>query len=96
MADQWKVVTNNDLSRVRTLFAGLEKDARDFIARNFPRPHVEPPSQEPGVHDVKLVGPNGEEDLYHADEGWQSENQDVMAPEPAPSAPASGNGSVLA
>lgn len=75
MADVWKVLTNSDPSRVRTLFQGLEKDARAYIANHFPRPHVEPPSQDPGVHDVKLSGPGGVEDFYHADDGWNSENQ---------------------
>ena|ERR1700733_1334893 len=73
---QWTVVSNNDKSRTRTHFAGLEKDAREFVRRNFPRPHVEPPSQEPGIPDVKLVSPDGAEDTFHGDDGWASENEE--------------------
>lgn len=80
----WKVLSNSDPSRIRTLFQGLEKDARAFIESHYPRAHVEPPSQDPGVPDVKLVSPDGVEDTYHAEDGWVSENapvQDVLAPE---------------
>lgn len=65
-----KVVTNNDSSRQRTLFEGLVSDARKYIQNNFPRAHVEPPNQDPGVPDVKLVHPDGSAETYHADNGW--------------------------
>ena len=94
MGDQWTVVSNNDSSRRRLHFAGLEKDARAFVERTFPRPHVEPPSQEPGVHDVKLVSPDGAEDFYHADHGWESENK--AADSTPGSEPVSTNGDALA
>jgi hypothetical protein len=79
----WKVLSNSDPSRIRTLFQGLEKDARAFIESHYPRAHVEPPSQDPGVPDVKLVSPDGAEDTYHAEEGWASDNPDNQ-PEEVP------------
>lgn len=65
-----KVVTNNDNSRQRTLFEGLVSDARKFIQNNYPRAHVEPPNQDPGVPDVKLVHSDGSAETYHAEQGW--------------------------
>jgi len=72
MGDVFKVIQETR-DRTRTLFSGPEKAARLFIANNFPRAHVEPPNQDPGIPDVKLVGPNGNEDTYHAEDGWASE-----------------------
>jgi hypothetical protein len=80
-SELWKVLSNSDPSRIRTLFQGLEKDARAFIESHYPRAHVEPPNQDPGVPDVKLVSPDGAEDTYHAEDGWASANQsqDVLS-----------------
>lgn len=77
MAD-WTVRTNNE--RARELFRGTERDARQFIADHFPRAHVEPPSQDPGIPDVKLVSPDKVEDTFHADHGWASENKEDETP----------------
>jgi hypothetical protein len=67
---QYKVQSNNNPSRVRTLFQGLEKDARRFIENNFPRPHVEPGTNDEAVPDVALVAPDGSKETYHAEDGW--------------------------
>ena len=65
-----KVVTNNDPSRIRTIFEGLASDARTFFQNHYPRAHVEPGNQDPGTPDVKLVHPDGSAETYHADNGW--------------------------
>jgi len=70
MARQHRVVTNTPGTRVRTLFEGPEEDARTYVRNNFPRAHVEPPSQEAGIPDVKLVSPNGKVETYHSHNGW--------------------------
>ena len=51
----------------RAHFSGNEADARDYLARNFPRPHVDEFTADPDhpVHDVKLVGPGGVEQVYN-------------------------------
>lgn len=74
MAEVWNVVTTAT-SRAKTLFSGLEKDARKFVENNFPRPHVEPPGHptDPGQADVKLVGPGGQTETYHAEDGWSGQ-----------------------
>ncbi len=77
-----KVVSNTDPSRVRTVFEGLARDARKFVRDNFPLPHVEPPNQDPGVPDVKLVHEDGTEETFHADDGWNVEKDTTTSPEP--------------
>lgn len=62
----------------RRLFEGLEKDAREFITKNFPRVHVQPGNEsvEDAVPDVTLVAPDKSEDTYHGpDAGWKSEQE---------------------
>jgi hypothetical protein len=63
--------------RLRTLFEAPEKDARTYIERNFPRAHVEPPNQEPGIPDVHLVADDGSTHTYHAENGWTEESPAV-------------------
>jgi len=84
MADVWKVTQSLMGRPARTLFQGLEKDARRFVENNFPRAHVEPPSQEPGIPDVQLVSPSGAEETYHAEDGWSGQAE--SAPEEVKSA----------
>lgn len=64
MNDVWRVVSKDG----KRLFEGLENDARDFLARNFPRLHVEPHSDSTGKPDAVLVGPgkNVETGEYHS------------------------------
>jgi hypothetical protein len=60
MAEQWFVKTRDAFGQYsRTLFAGIEKDARTFIEQNFPRLHVEPGSysgEDGPAPDAVLVG----------------------------------------
>lgn len=53
MSDVWRVVSKDG----KRLFEGVEDDARDFIARHFPRLHVEPHSDSTGKPDAVLVAP---------------------------------------
>lgn len=84
MNDVWNVVTTA-AARAKTLFSGPESAARRFIEQNFPRPHVEPPGHptDPGEPDVKLVGPDGQTETYHADDGWtgNQSQQNVSDPD---------------
>jgi hypothetical protein len=70
MARQHRVVTNTPGTRTRLLFEGNEADARTYVQNNFPAAHVEPPSQDPGIPDVKLVHPTGKVETYHKHGGW--------------------------
>jgi hypothetical protein len=70
--NRWRVVSNVPGQRTRTHFEGLEADARTYVQNNFPRAHVEPPSQEPGIPDVKLVGPGNKVEHYHSHLGWNA------------------------
>lgn len=72
MAKQWRVLSNTPNARTREHFAGTENDARAFVHNNFPMAHVEPPSQEVGIPDVKLVSPTGQVEHYHRHSGWHS------------------------
>lgn len=72
MAKQWRVLNNTPGARNREHFAGNEEDARTFVQNNFPLAHVEPPSQESGIPDVKLVSPSGAVEHYHRHNGWRS------------------------
>lgn len=74
MASQWRVLSNTPGARTREYFAGDEKAAREYVHNNFPMAHVEPPSQEPGIPDVKLVSPSGAVEHYHRHSGWHSGN----------------------
>lgn len=68
----WKVIAQT--GRVgRKHFEGIEADARDFVVRNFPRPHVDETTQNPDnpVHDVKLVSPAGTEEVFNSKDGWK-------------------------
>lgn len=88
-----KVVTQTG-PRIKTLFQGLESDARKFIEQFFPRSHVEPPSRDPGVPDAVLVKADGSKEHYHSEAGWApgTGNPDEPAtPAPAP-APAPDTG----
>jgi len=72
MAEVWKVLTTS-ADRVKNLYQGLERDCRQFVEHNFPRPHVEPPGDgEPGKPDVVLVNPSGGQEQYHAEDGWSA------------------------
>jgi hypothetical protein len=69
----WKVVAQT--GRVgRKHFEGLEKDAREFVTKNFPRPHVDEFTADPNspVHDVKLVAPDGSEEVFNSHDGWSA------------------------
>jgi len=74
MADDRAKVVSTDPSRARVLYEGLVADAKQFVERNFPRPHVEPPGHPSDVPtpDVKLVTADGEQ-TYHADTGWSGD-----------------------
>jgi hypothetical protein len=68
----WRVV--GQTGRVgRVHFKGNEADARDYVERNFPRAHVDEFTANPNnpVHDVKLLSPDGVEEVYHSVEGWK-------------------------
>lgn len=58
MSDQFRVVTNPANGRARTIFEGIEADARQFLQEKFPRVHVEPGGDVP-VPDALLIPPNG-------------------------------------
>lgn len=68
----YRAVSNRPFQIAKTLFYGPEKAVREWVERNFPRPHVEPPGHptDVPVPDVKLVAPDGSEETYHADNGW--------------------------
>lgn len=63
MSDVWRVVSKEG----KRIFEGTENDARDFIARLFPRLHVEPHADAPSKPDAVLVAPGGTADdgQYH-------------------------------
>lgn len=61
----WKVVAHID-SRAKTVFEGLEEDARAFVVSHFPRLHAEP-GAEP-VAAASLVSPDGQQEVYHGPE----------------------------
>jgi hypothetical protein len=67
----WRVVAQT--GRVgRVHFSGNEADAREYLANNFPHPHVDEFTADPAnpVHDVKLVSPDGVEEVYNRKDGW--------------------------
>ncbi len=54
--EQWRTNPNGG----RTLFEGLEEDAREWVENNFPRPHLEPQGGGDELKaDVHLVSPDG-------------------------------------
>lgn len=63
MDDMWKVrqfTGGHGGKNGRTLFEGLEDDARVFVENNFPRPHIEAGGGHDEVSaDVHLVSPDG-------------------------------------
>lgn len=64
----WKVVQTVG-TKVRTVFEGIEKDARKYISNHFPRVHAEPNGQDDPVPDAVLVGPKGTEQ-FNAEDGF--------------------------
>lgn len=72
----WRVVQQSGARVNRIVFRGLEHDARRYVQDHFPRPHVDEFTANPDnpVHDVKLVAPNGTEEVYnsgtHDNGGW--------------------------
>lgn len=69
MADEWRVLTTAGGS-VRTLFRGMERDARVFVERHFPRAHINAagPGDVTPTPDVALVGPDGNRYHYNGPE----------------------------
>jgi len=53
----WKVKQNTGQNKGRTLFVGLEDDARVFVENNFPRPHISNSGDELEA-DVHLISPD--------------------------------------
>lgn len=54
----------------RTLFSGLEDDARKFLTDHFPRLHVNPGSQDEPIPDAVLAHPDGTVQ-FHDGTKWQ-------------------------
>lgn len=63
------------VGKTRTVFEGLEHEARRYVENNFPRPHVEPGTvTDNPAPDAVLVKEDGSKETYHADNGWSSES----------------------
>lgn len=68
MAEElWKVVQSVG-GRVRTVFEGIEEDARKYISDHFPRVHVEPGSPDEPAPDATLVSPTGDVESFQGPE----------------------------
>lgn len=68
----WKVVqfVGAEKTRMRTVFEGIEKDARDYISRHFPRVHLEPNSPDEPQPDAVVLSPSGAKESYDATNGF--------------------------
>lgn len=73
----WTVRPTLETDR-RVHFSGLEKDAREFVERNFPRVHIADPNSEP-VPDVYVQAPDKAKHTFVNGE-WVSD-QDENEPE---------------
>lgn len=84
MTDTVRVETNtkDGTVRRRTLFEGLEADARRFITDNFPRMHLENGETE-AVPDVHLVHGNGDKEHFDGND-WVAPKKDDQTPENTP------------
>lgn len=90
-----QVVSIGADGRKRVHFAGLLDDARTFVERNFPRPHVEPGSNQDLRADAHVEsrdhgnlvfhgeGSGGSEGWFPADEhGYAKDTTQVQEPAP--------------
>lgn len=81
MSDMWTVKQNTGQHEGRRLFEGLEDDARTYIERNYPRPHIEPGAGYDELKaDVHLHSPDGVKEHFMGDgheEPWQFVDKDT-------------------
>lgn len=64
-------------SHKRLVFEGPEKAARQYVERNYPRPHAE--IGLPVTYSATLHSPDGEKEYFHVDEGWNEVQEDENA-----------------
>lgn len=75
-ATVWKVKQYTGQHEGRTLFKGIQRDARRYVETNFPRPHIDPGSggDDELKADVHLVSPDGVREHFlgaELEEPWQ-------------------------
>lgn len=77
-----EVISKDAGGRVRVHFAGRLRDAKEYVERNFPRPHVEPGSNADLKADVYVRGADGTFTTYHGegsggvdDTGWHDADE---------------------
>lgn len=70
----WTVRSNTNDNDRRVYYAGNEADVRDWVERNFPRPHVDQNSD--AVPEVFLQAPDGARHSFMNGE-WTAEKTEV-------------------
>lgn len=75
MSDEamWQVKRFGPTGTGRTLFEGIESDARLYLENNYPRVHVEPGSADDPTVNAVLVAPDGSLHAFDGEE-WHTDS----------------------